>query len=69
MCAPPKRGRPKSVIELDDVIGRILQVYGIRNRKYIPWEEDSAARASTIPDLGPSPDDDADDEDSEDADE
>lgn len=56
MSAPPKKGRPRAVVDLDHVIGRILQVYGIRNRKYIPWEEDTQGAGPTIPDFGASVD-------------
>ena len=40
MERPPKRGIPKRLVELEDVIRRIVEVYGLRNREYIPWEDE-----------------------------
>jgi hypothetical protein len=40
MDAPPKRGIPKALVDLDTVINRIVATYGLRNRKYIPWEDE-----------------------------
>lgn len=37
MDAPPKRGRPKTLVNLDEVTRGIVEVYGLRNRKYMPW--------------------------------
>lgn len=54
MDPPPKKGRPKKTVELDHVVGKMLRVYGIRNREYIPWEEDIEGRGPVIPDLTPS---------------
>jgi len=55
MEAPPKRGVPKRLVGLEDVIRRIVEVYGLRNRKYIPWEEDLEEATGSVPDLSPSP--------------
>jgi hypothetical protein len=56
MDAPPKKGRPKKYSDLDHVVGTILRTYGIRNREYIPWEEDLEGHGPVIPDLTPSSD-------------
>lgn len=38
---PPRRhGVPRRLVDLDQVIKRIIEVYGLRNRLYIPFEED-----------------------------
>ena len=38
---PPRRhGVPWRLVDLDQVINRIVEVYGLRNRLYIPFEED-----------------------------
>ena len=63
MDAPPKRGTPKKLIEMDEVIRRIVAVYGLRNRKYIPWEEDE--NSPQMPVLSPPPEEEEDAEDSE----
>jgi hypothetical protein len=53
MDAPKKRGPPSKLTELDDVIKRVVALYGLRNRLYIPWEEDKAT--GEIPELSPPP--------------
>jgi hypothetical protein len=57
MDAPRKSGIPSKLIELDEVIKRIVTVYGLRNRLYIPWEEDTASE--TTPELSPPPEEEA----------
>lgn len=54
--APRKRGAPSKVVGLDEVIRRIVATYGLRNRIYIPWEEDLAT-VPAIPVLSAPPDD------------
>lgn len=54
MDAPPKRGIPSRLVGLDEVVRRIVAMYGLRNRLYIPWEED--ARRSGMPELSTPPD-------------
>jgi hypothetical protein len=56
MEAPKKSGLPSKLVELDDVIRRIVSVYGLRNRRYIPWEEDVTGQG---PELSPPPEDEA----------
>lgn len=53
MDAPKKRGAPSKLVELDAVINRVVQVYGLRNRLYIPWEEDTVSGGT--PELSPPP--------------
>ena len=44
---PPRRtGVPKRVVGLDAVVKRIVEVYGLRNRLYIPFEEDESGSAN-----------------------
>jgi hypothetical protein len=57
MDAPRKRGTPSKLIDLDDVIKRVVAVYGLRNRLYIPWEEDLAS--GITPQLSPPPEEEA----------
>jgi len=54
MDAPKKRGLPSKLVGLDDVIKRVVAVYGLRNRLYIPWEDDEVT--GSAPELSPPPD-------------
>jgi hypothetical protein len=54
MEAPRRRGVPSKLVRLDDVIKRSVATYGLRNRRYIPFEEDESG--STAPQLSPTPD-------------
>ena len=66
MEAPKKNGVPSKLVELDDVIKRIVAVYGLRNRLYIPWEDET----ESAPELSAPPEEEAgksDDGDSESA--
>jgi hypothetical protein len=53
MDAPPRRGVPRILVDLDTVVNRIVATYGLRNRKYIPWEDEDLTAAA--PKLSPSP--------------
>ena len=53
MDPPKKRGVPSTLIGLDEVIKRIVAVYGLRNRLYIPWDED--VNAARVPELSSPP--------------
>lgn len=57
LARPPRRGRPAAhhvaksgLFSLEEVIGNIVRIYGIRNRRYIEWADESDA---PIPDLEP----------------
>lgn len=38
---PPRRGRPKNVISFGEFVKEIVKAYGIRNRRYIEWADES----------------------------
>jgi hypothetical protein len=48
---PPRRGVPKRLYSLEEMIGEVVKTYGIRNRRYVEWEKDEDA----IPVLEASP--------------
>jgi hypothetical protein len=62
LTPPPRRGRPpwptespnstrgERLLTLDQVIGEIVRAYGIRNRTYIRWADETPS-AATLPDL------------------
>lgn len=52
--SPPKRGRPKTLLALEEVIAEIVKVYGLRNRRYIEWADEDQTSA-TIPTLEAAP--------------
>lgn len=52
---PRRQGPPSKRVGLDDVIKRIIALYGERNRLYIEYEEDVERRGET-PKLSPPPD-------------
>jgi len=55
---PPRRhGVPRRLVDLDQVIKRIVEVYGLRNRLYIPFEEDEDDVAPRLANLAESDDD------------
>jgi hypothetical protein len=56
MDPPPRRGVPRALVDLDGVISRIVATYGLRNRKYIPWEGEELQGAA--PNLSSGPDED-----------
>lgn len=57
---PPRRnGVPRRLVSLDQVIKRIVEVYGLRNRLYIPFEEDEDDSESATPRLTRAADTDA----------
>jgi hypothetical protein len=59
MDAPRRRGSPSKLVSLEQVIKRIVAVYGLRNRRYIPFEEDEAGGDGGVPQLSPAPEEDA----------
>lgn len=59
LARPPRRGRPDShevarrgLASLDQVIWEIVKIYGIRNRRYIEWADESD---TSVPQLDPTP--------------
>jgi hypothetical protein len=72
LTPPPRRGRPpwpgeepdpargERLLTLDQVIAEIAREYGIRNRTYIRWADETPTDAS-LPDLTPPDSDDSDD--------
>jgi hypothetical protein len=47
--APPRKGRPtKNLHSLDEVIADIVKTYGIRNRRYMEWADETPS-TTTIP--------------------
>jgi Arc/MetJ family transcription regulator len=48
--APPKRGRPRNVHTLDEVVADVVRFYGLRNRRYIEWADEQVP-SDSIPKL------------------
>jgi len=57
---PPRRGRPRrsndtqgrrSLLTFDEMIGEIVKTYGIRNRRYIEWADESEPIVPTLESL------------------
>jgi len=56
MDAPPRRGVPRRLSNIDEVVRRIVGVYGLRNQLYIPWEDEPVtAPSSAAPELSAPP--------------
>lgn len=45
---PPKRGRPSSLLSLDEMISETVKSFGVRNRRYIEWAEDEKAATPAL---------------------
>ena len=57
LARPPRRGRPaahevakQGLSSLDQVVGEIVKIYGIRNRRYIEWADENE---TSVPELEP----------------